>query len=527
MSGGIHHVQFVVLLLLICVAAFAALAKKLETPYPIVLVIAGLAISFIPRFPKVELNPDLIFFVVLPPLLYAAAWTTSWRDFSHNLTSILLLAIGLVTFTVFSVAALAPRLVSLDWTGAFILGAVISTTDAIAATSITRRLGVARRIVDVLEGESLVNDATGLLALELGLAMALRGQSLGWSVALLRLGQLVAIGIGVGIAVGFVIDWLERQIDDASIEITISFLVPYAAYLAAEELSGSGVLAVVTCGLFLSRRSARFFSPTVRMQVNAVWAALTFILNGFVFVLIGLQLPWVVDAIPGQRFPELFLDAAEFCLLLVGLRLLWVFPGAYLSQFIRVRFLKHDDPVPSPRAIFIVGWTGMRGVIALAAALSLPAVIAQRNVIVFLTFCVILMTLVVQGLTLGPLIRALRVGGQEPTKREVQEARAQMLEAALEHLDRAGSEDLAEFADVYENLAYHYRSRLATLLGEGADEHGSSAQHDERYREVSRQLISVERETAIHLRDRGRISDESLRELLNELDLEESHLATT
>jgi CPA1 family monovalent cation:H+ antiporter len=526
MSGGIHHLQFVVLLLLLCVAAFAALARKLQTPYPIVLVIAGLVISFIPKFPKVELNPDLIFFVVLPPLLYAAAWTTSWRDFSHNLTSILLLAIGLVTFTVFSVAALAPRIVSIDWRSGFILGAVVATTDAIAATSISRRLGVARRIVDVVEGESLVNDATGLLALQLGLAMVLRGQSLNLSFALLRLGQLAAIGIGVGIAVGFVIDWLERQIEDASIEITISFLVPYAAYLTAEELKGSGVLAVVTCGLLLSRRSARFFSPTVRMQVNAVWAALTFILNGFVFVLIGLQLPSVVGAIPEHRFPELIIDAAQFSALVIGLRLLWVFPGAYLSQFIRVRFLKQNDPLPSPRAIFIVGWTGMRGVIALAAALSLPAAIAQRNIIVFLTFSVILVTLVLQGLTLAPLIRALRVGGQEPTKHEVREARVQMLEAALQHLDRASSEDLEKFADVYEDLASHFRTRLATLLGEGADEHGSSAEHDQRYG-VSRQLISVERETAIHLRDQGRISDESLSELLNELDLEESHLATT
>jgi CPA1 family monovalent cation:H+ antiporter len=263
------------------------------------------------------------------------------------------------------------------------------------------------------------------------------------------------------------------------------------------------------------------------MQANAVWAALTFILNGFVFVLIGLQLPWVVGAIPQHRFPELFFDAALFGVLVIGLRLLWVFPGAYLSHFIRVRFLKQVDPLPSPRAIFIVGWTGMRGVIALAAALSLPAMITERNVIVFLTFSVILMTLVVQGLTLAPLIRALRIGGQEPTKREVQEARVQMLEDALQHLDRARSEDLAEFADLYEDLASHYRSRLTTLLGEGADEHGSSAEHDERYRELSRQLIGLQRDTAIHLRDQRRISDESLRELLNELDLEESHLATT
>src|SRR5947209_6096603 len=280
-ESGIHSIQIVFLLLLLFVAGFTALARKLQTPYPIVLVVAGLLLSLVPRIPRIVLNPDLVFLVVLPPLLFAGAWLTSWRDFVYNIVSISFLAIGLVGFTVLGVAAAAHfAFPGFDWRLGIVLGAVVATTDAIAATSIAKRVGLPQRVVDILEGESLLNDATGLLALEFGLAMAITGQTPTFTSGLLRLVYLSAAGVAVGLVIGAVIHWVEHQIDDGPIEITLSIMVPYAAYLAAESIHASGVLAVVACGLYLGWGSAHFFSPAVRIQANAVWSVFTFILNG-------------------------------------------------------------------------------------------------------------------------------------------------------------------------------------------------------------------------------------------------------
>src|SRR6202158_965914 len=243
-SGGIHAVEIVFLILLLFVVMFAALARKLQTPYPIVLVVAGLLLSFIPGIPRISLNPDVIFLVVLPPLLYSAAWLTSWRDFKFNLVSILLLAFGLVGFTVLGVATTADWLFrGFDWRLGFVLGAVVATTDSIAATSIAKRIGLPQRIVDILEGESLLNDATGLLALEFATAMVVYGQNPTITSAMGRLAYLLAVGVAVGLIIARLVEWFELRIDDGPIEIGISLLVPYASYLASEALHGSGVLA--------------------------------------------------------------------------------------------------------------------------------------------------------------------------------------------------------------------------------------------------------------------------------------------
>src|SRR6266446_7901664 len=274
-GGGIHAIELVLLLLLVFVVVFAALARKLQTPYPIVLVIAGLLLSFVPGIPKISLDPDVIFLIVLPPLLYSAAWLTSWRDFKFNLVSIFMLAFGLVGFTVLGVAEAAHlAFTGFDWRLGFVLGAVVATTDAIAATSIAKRVGLPQRIVDILEGESLVNDATGLLALEFAIAMVVEGRTPTVAEGALRLTYLIAIGIGIGLVLGLVVEWFERRIDDGPIEIAVSILTPYAAYLAAESARASGVLAVVVCGLYLSRQSSEFFSASVRIQTWAVWDSL-------------------------------------------------------------------------------------------------------------------------------------------------------------------------------------------------------------------------------------------------------------
>src|SRR5580698_2424802 len=340
----IRTVELLFLLLLLFIIAFGQLARRIGTPYPIVMIIGGLVLGFVPGIPRITLDPDLIFLVVLPPLLYAAAWVTSWRDFSHNLVSIAMLAFGLVGFTVFGVAVAGPWLFSgFDWRIGFVLGAAVATTDAIAATSIAKQIGLPKRIVDLLEGESLINDATGLLALEFAVAMVVDGHTPTVSSGLLRLVYLTFAGVGSGLILGRIVEWFEYRIDDGPIEIAVSILVPYAAYLTAEAIHASGVLAVVAAGLYLGRKSSKFFSPGVRLQAQAVWNSLTFILNGFVFVLIGLQLPFVLAGVKELSLKTLLLYGGLFSIFLILLRLIWTFPGAYVSTFIRRRLLHQND----------------------------------------------------------------------------------------------------------------------------------------------------------------------------------------
>jgi monovalent cation/hydrogen antiporter len=532
-GSGIHAVQIVFLLLLLFIVAFGALAKKLKTPYPIVLVLGGLLLSFVPEIPKITLNPDVIFFVILPPLLYSAAWLTSWREFSYHLVSICMLAFGLVTFTVIGVTQ-AGRwfLPGFDWRVGLVLGAVVAPTDAIAATSIARRVGLPKRVVDILEGESLLNDASALLALEFGLALLVGGQTPTLGAGFSRLAYLTVVGLLIGLVIGEIVHRIEDHIDDAPIEIALSILTPYVVYLAADAIRASGVLAVVACGLYLSRKSSHFFSANVRLQAWAVWDSLTFILNGLVFVLIGLQLPYVLGAIRDHNMSTLLLYGVVFSAFLIVLRITWMFPGAYLANVIRRRLLHQKERMPGARQIFVVGWTGMRGVVSLAAAMALPQTLSngapfpQRNMIIFLAFSVILVTLVLQGLTLPPLIRALGLAGVSESNTEEKEGRRAVLEAALEHLEKSRSKSGSEAAEVYEDLAQHYRHRLA-ILSDGVDagEDSAGTVFYRHFIELSRELLHVERRTAVRLRNERRISDELLRELEHELDLNEARLA--
>ena len=521
------HAQVLYLFLLLLVVALAALARKLRTPYPIVLVLAGLGLGFVPGIPKVSLDPQVVFFVILPPLVYSAAWLTSWTSFSHNLLSITSLAVGLVAFTVFGVALGAHLFIpGFDWRAGLVLGSVVSTTDAIAATAIARRTGLPRRIVETLEGESLANDATGLLALEIAIGLLASGQPPGAGELTFRIALLAGGGLGVGLLLAMVVDWFERRIDDGPIEIAISILVPYAAYLAAETIGASGVLAVVAAGLFLSHRSAHFFSASVRLEAWAVWNSLTFILNGFVFALIGLSLPEVVSGIKDYPAGKLILWGVLLSAMVIALRMIWSFPGTHLAYSLRRRLFGQKEKTPSNREIFLIGWTGMRGVIALAAALALPRFLPdespfpRRNVIVFLTFVVILVTLVLQGLTLAPLIRLLGLGGADPTEREEEEARSIVLDEALAHLERARANDAPENAAVYDDLVSHARERLEPF----GDEENPEAKQRARYREAVRDLLRAERKTALRLREEGKVSDEVLRRLERELDLTEARL---
>jgi CPA1 family monovalent cation:H+ antiporter len=528
-TEGLHEVETVFLLLLVLVAVFAIIARRIDIPYPIVLVIAGLVISFVPGLPRITLDPNVVFLVILPPLLYAGAWVTSWREFRFNLVSISLLAVGLVAFTVWGVAEFADRFIpGLGWKEGFLLGAVVSPTDAIAATSIARRLGLPRGITDVLEGESLVNDATGLVALEFGVTMLVAGHTPTVSEGLLRLLWLIVGGCGIGLAIGVVAAWCEKWVDEGPVEIVMSLVVPYATYLAADGAKSSGVLAVVACGLYMSRKSAVFFSARTRIQVNATWEALTFVLNGIVFVLIGLQLPYVVQGIRGQGVRGLIVYGALFSVVLIVLRMVWMYPGAELAFQIRKRVLKQKVDRRGGKAVFVIGWTGMRGVVALAAAISLPETLgngqpfAAKNLIVFLTFSVIVVTLVLQGLTLPPLIRALGLAGDEGARIEEETARRLVLQEVIAQLEegrQSEGEDSAT-AHEYEDLLHEYGDRLEELEEE-------SKLHPEargRGPRVSLVLnaLTAERRAILRLRDEGRISDDVWRTLEYEVDLTES-----
>ena len=372
-GAGIQAVQAVFLLLLVCVAVFAGLARRLKVPYPILLVIAGLVLSFLPGMPRIGLNPSLVFFVFLPPLLYSAAWTLSWREFQRNFVSIAMLAVGLVFFTVLGLAMAAGRLLpGFDWKSAVLLGAVVAATDAIAATSIARRVGLPQRIVDILEAESLVNDGTGLLALQFGLLMLVTGRTPSVVEGVGRLVFLTGGGVLVGLAIGGVVAWFERWVDDGPVEIVISILVPYTTYLVGDRAHVSGVIAVIACSMYMSRQSPEFMSPQVRLQTTAVWDALTFVLNGIVFVLIGLQLPYVMGQIGGMSRAVLLEYGVGFSAVMMIVRMAWVYGETYIAYAVRRWWLKVEVTRPEARSVFVIGWGGMRGVLSLAAAVSLP-----------------------------------------------------------------------------------------------------------------------------------------------------------
>jgi Na+/H+ antiporter len=366
----------VIMGLLVAVSALALLSRKVPVPYPILLVLGGLLLALIPGLPVVRLNPELVFLFFLPPLLYPAAIFTPWRDFRANLRPIALLAVGLVLFTTVSVGFLAHYFIpDFPLAAGFVLGAIISPPDAIAATAIAQHLRIPRRIITVLEGESLVNDATALVAFRFGVAAVVTGV---FSLAHAT-GQFFVVGIGgilIGLLVGIVTFWIQKPIDDPPIEITLSLLTPFAAYLPAEQLGVSGVLAVVTTGLYHGWRLPEFTTSRTRLQAGPVWEMIEFLLNGFIFLLIGLQLPEVLRHLSGRSIPQLVWYAAAISIAVILIRILWVFPATYLPRLL-FKSIRRRDPFPPWQHVMLVAWTGMRGVVSLAAALALPFTTAE------------------------------------------------------------------------------------------------------------------------------------------------------
>jgi CPA1 family monovalent cation:H+ antiporter len=531
-ATSFSHVQVLVLGLLLIVAVLAVIAKRVQIPYPIVMVMGGLAFSLIPGLPRVSLDPNLVFFVVLPPLIFSAAFHISWREFRNNMVAILMLAFGLVGFTVYAVAAFARSILpGFDWKLGLVLGAVIAATDPLAATSTARRLGIPRKITDLLEAESLVNDGSGLVALKFTAALVVTGYTPSVLTGTADLIYLISAAVVIGLVIGLMVHKIQQRITDAPIEITLSLITPYISYLCAEAAQCSGIIATLACGVYLGRRSSGFFSLHARIESRAVWRTLDFILNGLVFLLLGLQLPTILADIRGMSLGALISSAALFSVTVILIRLMWVYPGAWISAWIRRRLKLHQRPTFTRREIFIVGWSGMRGVLGLAAALSLPETLRsgarfpERNMIIFLTFCAIFATLVLQGLSLPAIIRALGLSGVESAGQEEEEARREMIQAALEELDRMREEAGGEPDEVQQHLQRYYRRRLATLQRNEVDGPGHATLPTSEYESIGQRLRAVERSVALKLRDENKIHDEVLRALERELDLLDARFA--
>src|SRR4029434_3378226 len=461
------HQAEIIVLLLTAVGILAVVAHKITLPYPIVLVVGGLALGFVPRLPAVNLNPDAVFYFILPALIYPAALFTSWRDFQRNLRPILLLAIGLVLATMLAVAWIAHSIVpALPWAAAFALGTIVSPPDAVAATAIIRRLGVPHRIQVILEGESLVNDATALVALQFAIAALVTG-TFSRAYAAGRFVWAAAGGIGIGLVVGVAMRWVQSHLNDPPIQITFSLLTPFIAYLPAEQVHASGVLATVAAGIFLGWHSPLMITARTRLQAYAFWETIMFLLNGFVFIEIGLQLPGIMHAWNRESLTGVFMSAIAICTAVILIRFAWVIPGTYLSRLLRNE--RHmGDPTLSWQQVAILGWSGMRGVVSLAAAFALPLALPTgqpfpgRDYILFVAFSVILVTLVLQGLTLPVLIRKLGVPRGAETDEEERLARLEANKAALEWIEEARAK--SNFSpDAVDRLRAEYDERIEQL----------------------------------------------------------------
>jgi Na+/H+ antiporter len=520
----VHDIEFLMLLLL-AIALLAQLAGRLQIPYPVFLVCGGLAIAVIPGIPRLHLEPDVVFLVFLPPLIYAAAYTSSPRDLRANAGRIALLAIALVVLTVVAVAAVARLLLGeLSWPMAFVLGAVLAPTDPVAATSVFRRTPVPERVAVVVEGEALVNDGVGLTLYRAAVGAATAGTfSLGS--AALDLVLVATGGLAIGLAVGWVLSALKRRVQESEIEITLSLFTPYAAYIAAEWAGASGILAVVAVGVYSGWRMNEVLLPQTRVKVRAFWSALAFLLDSVLFVLVGLQLPVVLDALAPRPLSRYLVPALGVAVAVMAVRMAFVL----VLAAIRARLPDVvEEPLPRGERL-VVGWSGMRGAVSLAAALAVPleaaggAPLAGRDVVLLVTFATILVTLVAQGLTLPLLVRACGLDRSAEDERREQEARLQAAEAALQRLDHAAADDEAPDTTV-ERLRTTYTEHAERAAAELGDDGVETEDSSEAYAELRALTLAAERDAVSRLRREGKLSGDAARRLQHEIDLAESRL---
>ena len=521
-----HGVELVLISLLVAVSVLAAASRVVGVPYPILLVLGGLVMGFVPGLPEVELDPDLVLVIFLPPLLYSAAFFASLRDLRYDLRSISMLAIGLVVATACAVAVVAHALIDdLPWAAAFALGAIVAPTDPLAAMEVGRRVGLPRRIATILEGESLINDGTALVIYRVAVGAVGGGFSLAEAGFEFVLGAVG--GIAIGLAVGWVIAEIRKRLDDPPVEVTISLLTGYAAYVPAERVGASGVLAAVTIGIYIGWRAPEISSARQRVAGYSMWTILTFLLNALLFVLIGLQLPLILEGLEDEPLGELIGIAAVVAAVVIVCRLLWMH---LMTGAIRAldRRPSQRERRGSWRGRMVGGWAGMRGAVSLAAALALPSDFPARDQLLFITFGVILATLVLQGLTLPAVIRWSGVHDDGSEAREELLARRRATEAALERLDELEGEEWTR-DDTVERMRGMYRYRVRRLnarAGEpGEDDDGDDYEHRSRkYQKMVRTVLDAQRAAVVQLRNQGEISNDVMHRIERELDLEDERL---
>jgi CPA1 family monovalent cation:H+ antiporter len=526
MDFGTHE-QLVLVALLIALAGFLIAAPLVRIPYPIFLVLGGLALGFVPGIPSLQLPPDVVLVAVLPPLLYVSAFFTSLRDLRANARPIGILAVGLVVATMVTVAVVAHAVIDgLPWSAAFVLGAIVAPTDPIAATAIMRRLGVPRRIVSIVESESLVNDGTALVLYKVGVVAVVSGTFSVWD-ASWRFAWSVVGGIGIGIVAGFLIAAVRRRLDNPPVEVTIALMTGYLTFIPAAAAGASGVLAVVTAGVYMGWRTPELTSVQTRLQGQAVWEIVVFVLNALLFALVGLQLSRLLDSLTGRTTGELIGYAVLVTGTVILTRILWLPVFNYLPRWLgghrRAAGKKFSQ-------LFLISWAGMRGAVSLAAALAIPLTtdaggpFPDRDLIVFLTFCVILGTLVLQGLSLPVLIRALRIEPDHAEEREDAKARIHAAEAAIARLEELLEEEWVaeETAERLRGLYGFRRNRFASRFEAESD--GAIETQSQNYQRLRRELLDAERAAVTALGREGVVSGDVVNRVRRDLDLEDARL---
>jgi CPA1 family monovalent cation:H+ antiporter len=525
----VHQAEILIAGLLVAVAGLSALARVLSVPYPIALVVGGALLGFVPGIPVVRLDPDAVLVVFLPPLVYASAFFANLGDIRANLRGVTLSSVGLVLVTMVVVAVVAHALVpDLPWAAAFTLGAVVSPTDPVAGAAIMRRLEVPRFLVSAVEAEGLFNDATALVAYKVAVAAVVGGSfslvDAGWRFVAGSLG-----GIAIGLAVGWLIAEIRARIDDAQTSITISLFSGYAAFIPANAIGASGVLAAVTTGIYMGVRGPSIIGARTRLQGFFVWEMLDFVLNASLFVLVGLQLHRVVTELNGYSAGSLAGYAIAVSLVVVVVRLIWFFTVPYLIRALDRRPSQRARRVGA-RPRLVIAWSGMRGAVSLAAALAVPlttdsgAPFPARNLIIFLTFAVICATLVVQGLSLPTLIRRLHIVRGEDDEAEEIRARLVATKAALAQLDLLADEEwtrddtIERMRGMYEYRKRRFAARAGKIEDDGYEDRSLA------YQQVVQSVLAAQREALVNLRNGGGISNETMNRVIRELDLEESRL---
>lgn len=521
----------IVVALLIVLAGVALAARRLDLPPAILLVVVGAALALVPGLPRVELVPELVLLLVLPPLIYSAGVAMSWREFRFNLRPISLLAVGCVLFTTVAVAAVAHALLDLPWPVGFVLGAIISPPDVVAPLAIARRLGLPRRLGVILEGEGLANDATALILYRFAVVAVSTG-TFALGPALATFAAIFAGEVAYGIAVGWLMLRVRQWAQEPRVEITLSLVTPYLAYWLPEHFGGSGVIATVAAGLYISWNGPRVISGATRLQGVFFWGLFTYLIEGMVFLLTGLQARTLIDRMGELEAGALALSAALVSGVVIVARFVWVFPATYLPRWLFASIAR-ADPAPRWQSPFLIAFTGIRGIVSLAAALAIPMATASgepfphRDLILFLTFSVIVVTLIGQGLLMPRVLQWLglsEIGRSERVTEEAEEfvSRRRTIEAVIRRLDKL-AEQRSLPAHIVDPLRAHHRVRLQQLdYRMGADE-------DERQlarlsAEIEQHLIDAEREHLYALMCEGRLKDEARRHIENELDLREAQL---